>query len=189
MVILGVCLVCAATNLKCSIIGWPEKPILLVTLTPSLRVVTAAKATPVSMTCFSTPSRPQRKSRCHQERRNSPSVIDCKPTSSWRLMTRSISRSSTAFSAAASISPLARCSRPFFKAAGRNRLPTWSARNGGLVRILMTLPPHFLGDLHDHLELRPLLILGQDIALLSRSEAALRRQAKPVSYTHLRAHE
>ena len=30
--IFGVRLVCAATNLKCSIIGWPEKPILPVTL-------------------------------------------------------------------------------------------------------------------------------------------------------------
>ena len=54
----------------------------------------------------------------------SPSVIDLRPTSSCFLMTRSISRSSTAFSAAASISPLARCSRAFFNAAGRNRLPT-----------------------------------------------------------------
>ena len=50
MVIFGVRLVCAATNLKCSIIGWPEKPSLPVTCTPSLRVVTAANAMPVSMT-------------------------------------------------------------------------------------------------------------------------------------------
>ena len=33
-------LVCAATNLKCSIMGWPENPSLPVTCTPSLRVVT-----------------------------------------------------------------------------------------------------------------------------------------------------
>ena len=26
--------------------------------------------------------------------------------------------------------------------------------------------PHFFCDLHDHLQLRPLLVLGQDIALL-----------------------
>ena len=32
MVIFGVRWVCAFTNLKCSIIGWPEKPILPVTL-------------------------------------------------------------------------------------------------------------------------------------------------------------
>ena len=50
MVIFGVRVVCALRNLKCSIIGWPEKPILPVTLTPSLRVVTAANAMPVSMT-------------------------------------------------------------------------------------------------------------------------------------------
>ena len=57
---------------------------------PSLRVVTAAKAMPVSMTCFSTPSSPHRKSRCHQERRNSPSVIDCRPTASCFVMMSSM---------------------------------------------------------------------------------------------------
>src|SRR5205807_1406050 len=102
--IFGVRLVCACTNLKCSIIGWPENPSLPVTRTPSLRVVTPANAMPVSMTWRSTPSRPQRKSRCHQERRNSPSVTACSPTSSCFLITRSISRSSTALSSAAPIS-------------------------------------------------------------------------------------
>src|SRR5665213_3364666 len=178
MVILGVCLVCAATNLKCSIIGWPEYPTLPVTLSPSLRVVTAANAMPWSITCFSMPSRPQRKSRCHQERRNSPSVTDCRPTSSCFLMTRSISRSSISLSAPALISPLMRCSRAFFSAAGRNRLPTWSARNGGLVRMLIALSPYFLSDFRYHFQLRPLLVLSLHVALLDRGEAALRRQAK-----------
>src|SRR4029077_8860956 len=39
-------------------------------------------------------------------------------------------------------------------------------------------PPDFFCDLADHLELGPLLVLGQDIAFLGRGEAALRRQAK-----------
>ena len=56
---------------------------------------------PVSMLWRSAPSSPQRKSRCHQERRNSPSVTACRPTSSCILITRSISRSSTALSSAA----------------------------------------------------------------------------------------
>ena len=47
MVIFGVRLVCAATNLKCSTIGCgPAMPSLPVTWTPSFRVVTAAKFTP-----------------------------------------------------------------------------------------------------------------------------------------------
>src|SRR5215475_9506338 len=49
-------------------------------------------------------------------------------------MAFSISRSSTALSAAASISPHSRLPRASFSAAGRNRLPTWSARKGGLAR-------------------------------------------------------
>ena len=98
--IFGVRVVCAATNLKCSTIGCgPAMPSLPVTWTPSLRVAVAANAMPVSMTCFSAPSRPHKKSRCHHERRNSPSVMACRPTSSCFLMTRSISRSSISFSA------------------------------------------------------------------------------------------
>ena len=112
--------------------------------------------------CFSRPSRPQRKSRCHHERRNSPSVIDCRPTPSCFLMTRSISRSSTALSSVVEISPLARRSRACFSVAG------------------------FLCHFHDHLELRPLLVLGQDIAFLGRGEAALRRQAKLLEWNEFR---
>ena len=38
--------------------------------------------------------------------------------------------------------------------------------------------PHFLRHLHDPPQLRPLLLLGEDIAFLGRGEAALRREAK-----------
>ena len=113
---------------------------LPVTIVPSLRVVTAANFTPLSETRFSTPSRPQRKSRCHHDRRNSPSVIAWRPTSSWRLITRAISRSSTAFRSAAEISFFANFSRADLMAAGRNRLPTWSARNGGFFRSIFITP-------------------------------------------------
>src|SRR5580704_3575246 len=168
MVIFGVRAVFALRNLKCSSIGWPEKPSLPVTLTPSLRVVTAAKAMPVSMTWRSTPSRPHRKSRCHHERRNSPSVMDCSPAASCFLMTSLIAPSSAALSSAALISPLLRRSRAAFSAAGRNRLPTWSARNGGLVRCIICLlsAPHFVRNLDDHVELGPFLVLGKHIAFL-----------------------
>src|SRR5262249_41237697 len=40
--------------------------------------------------------------------------------------------------------------------------------------------PDLPGDLDDHAELRPLLLLGQDIAFLGRGEAALRRQGELV---------
>src|SRR5712692_6005678 len=38
--------------------------------------------------------------------------------------------------------------------------------------------PCFVGELHNHRKLRPLLILGKDIALLGRGKAALRRKAE-----------
>src|SRR5689334_15384426 len=203
MVIFGVRCVCSLRNLKCSSIGWPEKPSFPLTRTPSLRVVTAAKAMPESMKWRSTPSSPQRKSRCHQERRNSPSVIDCRPTSSCFWTIAPISRSSTSLSSVLVISPLARRSRAFFNAAGRSRLPTWSARNGGAVRCIpfvlvsfSALPrspalrerrsgrqrsmsfPNLVGQFHDHAQLRPLLLFRQHVAFLGGSEAALWRQAK-----------
>src|SRR5690242_16716792 len=42
----------------------------------------------------------------------------------------------------------------------------------------ISLAPNFLSDLHDQLELRPLLIFRKDIALFGGSEATLRRQTK-----------
>src|SRR5437660_1537688 len=93
-------------------------------------------------------------------------------------MTASISRSSTARSASTPISPRSRLARASFSAAERNRLPTWSARKGGLVRSIDDSPPYLVGHLNDHPELRPLLLLGQDVAFLGRGEAALRREAE-----------
>src|SRR5882724_332411 len=144
------------------------------------------------------PSRPHRKSRCHHERRNSPSVMPCSPTSSCFLMTRSISRSSTVLRSVAVISPFWRFSRASFRELGRSRLPTWSARNGGLVRFILSsrdrrradlrghdserirpppsLPPHLLCEFHDLPHFVPLLLLGENVALLGRGEAALRRE-------------
>src|SRR5947207_195935 len=113
----------------------------------------------------STPSSATRKSVCHDARRYSPSVTDLSPAASCLRMTAAISRSSTSLSAAASISPRSRLARASFSAAERNRLPTWSARNGGLVRSIDESAPHLVGHLDDHAQLRPLLLLGQDVAL------------------------
>ena len=74
------------------------------------------------------------KSMCQDSRRNSPSVIDWRPTASWRRMTSRIAASSISFSAASSMVPAARSSRASRTSGGRSRLPTWSARKGGLVR-------------------------------------------------------
>src|SRR5262249_61776943 len=81
-----------------------------------------------------------RKSKCHQERRNSPSVASPRPSSSCFLMTFAISRSSTALSSAAVMAPFSRLARASLSAAGRRKLPTWSARNGGLVRFIDPAP-------------------------------------------------
>src|SRR5215831_14472072 len=64
------------------------------------------------------------KSKCHHERRSSPSVASCRPISSCFLTRRSISRSSTALSSLAEIAPAARFARASLAAAGRSRLPT-----------------------------------------------------------------
>src|SRR6516162_602051 len=52
----------------------------------------------------------------------------------------SISRSSTALSSAAVMAPFSRLARASLSAAGRRKLPTWSARNGGLVRFIDPAP-------------------------------------------------
>ena len=59
------------------------------------------------------------------------------PTSSCLAMIFGISASSTALSCAAVISPVAALSRAALSGPERNSEPTWSARNGGLVRAVM----------------------------------------------------
>src|SRR3954447_8096427 len=74
------------------------------------------------------------KSMCQVARRNSPSVTDWSPTSSCMRTTSSIAASSAAFKPSSSSLPPACASRASCSSGGRSRLPTWSARNGGLVR-------------------------------------------------------
>src|SRR5262245_14287983 len=93
-------------------------------------------------------------------------------------MTFSISRSSISLSCASLISPLACLARASFSGAVRNRLPTWSARNGALVRCMTLLAPYFIGELDDLAQLRPLLVLSEHIAFFGRGEATLRREAE-----------
>src|SRR5262245_32403303 len=44
-------------------------------------------------------------------------------------------------------------------------------------KVAFSSSPDLAGDFDDHAQFRPLLVLGQDIALLGRGEAALRREA------------
>ena len=74
------------------------------------------------------------KSMCQDSRRNSPSVTDCRPTASWRRMTSRIAASSIARSSSSSIGPGGAVLAGLSTSGGRSRLPTWSARKGGLVR-------------------------------------------------------
>ena len=71
------------------------------------------------------------KSMCHEVRRNSPSVAAFRPTSACMATTWRIASSSTVRSSSADSLPFAWSSRAVSSAAGRSRLPTWSARNGG----------------------------------------------------------
>src|SRR5258705_4598029 len=100
-----------------------------------------ANFTPKLWVEVSTPSKPRRKSMCHQSRRNSPSVIDCRPTASCSATAPRIAWSSTLRSPAPSISPRAARARAAWSSGGRSKLPTWSARNGGLVAPLIVLLP------------------------------------------------
>ena len=59
-------------------------------------------------------------------------------------------------------------------------------RRLGSLHCPTSLSPDFVGDFDDHAQLRPLLVLGQRVALLGRGEAALRRQAELVEIDELR---
>ena len=76
----------------------------------------------------------RRKSRCHELRLNSPSVMELSPIASCRRTTSRIASSWMRRSASAAIFPSATALRASTSTAGRIRLPTWSARNGGTVR-------------------------------------------------------
>src|SRR5919112_5656264 len=81
------------------------------------------------------------KSMCHDARRNSPSVAVRRPTSSCSLTTSRIASSSTARSSSSPIWPSACRERASSSRCGRSRLPTWSARNGGVSLMLIRSPP------------------------------------------------
>src|SRR5436190_1769331 len=92
---------------------------------------------PVSGWNSSQPVSLARKSKCHQERRNSPSVASLNPTEACRCTTFSISVSSILRSSSGAISPFSSFARASLILGGRRRLPTSSARKGGLVRCMV----------------------------------------------------
>src|SRR5215203_2157555 len=86
-----------------------------------------------------TPSSCCRKSRWNHPRRNSPSVMLRMPRLSIFDTAAAIAWSSTSRSCAALISPAAHCDRASTTSAGRSRLPTWSARKGGSIGLIIVL--------------------------------------------------
>src|SRR3954464_5201815 len=133
MVNLGVPLVTTDfRNLKCSSIdGFVRR-----TLPESLNIggcSSLAWKVCCLLTVRSTPSKPWMKSMCHQSRRNSPSVIACRPSDSCSLTTSRMSLSWMLLSSASESSPRRFLARASCRSWGRSRLPTWSARNGGFI--------------------------------------------------------
>src|SRR5215813_11257365 len=107
-----------------------------------------------------------KKSKCHHERRYSPSVVHCRPISCF-LTIVSISRSSTALSSASGSLPASCLARASLIGAERRMLPTWSARNGGLVRAVIGrllesegVLPFFITDLAQTRASRPRQFVG-----------------------------
>src|SRR5215471_17347498 len=99
---------------------------------------------PVSGWNSSQPVSLARKSKCHQERRNSPSVANFKPIEACLCTTFSISMSSTLRSSSGVISRFSSLARASLMRGGRSRLPTSSARKGGLVRCMVFPPGNLL---------------------------------------------
>src|SRR5436309_3483607 len=94
------------------------------------RVSDSAPSSPWNLSAYwpwvaTMPSKPVRKSTCQKARRNSPSVTACRPAASC-IRTASRMQPSSIFLSCGDLS-----ARAFFSAAGRKRLPTWSARKGG----------------------------------------------------------
>src|SRR5262249_26418725 len=47
-----------------------------------------------------------------------------------------------------------------------------------VLKVAFSSSPNLVGELDNHAQFRPFLLLGQDIAFLGRGEAALRREAE-----------
>src|SRR5262249_40791211 len=63
---------------------------------------------------------------------------------------------------------------------GTSPRPWFETSEAFAVAITSVLAPNLLGQLHNHAQLGPLLLLGKQVALLGRSEAALRRERELV---------
>src|SRR5579862_2277168 len=116
------------------------KSSLPITRTASWRVSTPANWMPVSGWNSSQPVSLARKSKCHQERRNSPSVASFRPIEACLCTTFSISMSSILRRSSAEISPFCSLARASLIFCGLSRLPTSSARKGALVLCMVSLP-------------------------------------------------
>jgi hypothetical protein len=118
MVIFGVRVVTLARKAKSSAMMGPEQATRPVTVAIGGCSWPAILNFGPSLSCSVTPSSRARKSRCHQSRRNSPSVMPCRPIDSCRATTSVMAASSAARSVAASTSPRLKRARVSARAAG-----------------------------------------------------------------------
>src|SRR3984893_1905448 len=69
---------------------------------------------------------------------------------------------------------------------GFGSLHDWTCLAGIIASLWSASSPHLFRHLHDPPQLRPLLVLGQDIAFLARGEAALRGEAERLASDEFR---
>src|SRR5471032_2155925 len=183
MVTLGVPLVTDLRNRKSS--SWIGFTCLSLPVTCSTGGAKSTSPTaPRNLTAMpprtSTPSSCSRKSMWKKVRRNSPSVMPCRPQSSCILTTSRIAPSSTWRSAAASISPFFLRARASSSSLGRRKLPTWSARKGGVVRWVIVYSLRSLNEKSAHF-MRAILVVVALLALLGMAPPALSQYpSKPI---------
>src|SRR6266446_10514977 len=142
MVNLGVRFATSLRNLKCSsMLGFERRIFPFTIMKGGCSSVFLNFASPYASPDESvTPSKPERKSMCHQSRRNSPSVTAWMPADSCFATASRMCLSCTARSCSALNSPRFALARASCNSRGRKRLPTWSARKGGVVRWAMATP-------------------------------------------------
>src|SRR6476661_3474700 len=76
------------------------------------------------------------------------------------------------------LAPAKAGTQSFCYSAGFPLEPAPAKAGPGMSGLSLAFAPHLAGDFDDHAQLRPLLVLGQRIALFGRGKAALRRQTQ-----------
>src|SRR5690349_5610974 len=105
------------------------------------------------------------KSMCQEPRRNSPSVTPSRPISSCIRTASRIAASSVRHNSSADKRPASCSARARSNSGGRNRLPTWSARNGGRDILLIPTSLLIVAGLQRHCERNDVSLLERDVVV------------------------